>query len=1093
MSDNPGVHAQLTADSSSFVTAINNAKNKLIDLKEQTKLLKDSQVEIASQLEKAKKKYGENSTQVKRLKTDLADNARAQKDLAKEVKKTNSEIEKATKGLKKYAEEAAKNTNSAVDSVKNGFNIIKGIIAGYAGKKLYEVLIGTNADYEQSLTSLEVMLQSTSKAQKMMDDIEKFSSTTPLKNEDVQKATELLLSYGEAEQNVMTRLQQLGDVSRGNAEKFGRVTLAYGQMVAKGKVTGEELRQMTEAGVPMLSALAKSMNITTAALSDMISDGKVGIPELNKALEDMTGAGGQFFGMMDKQSKTFSGMLSTLSDNAAIYSRKIGEESFKYLEQEAGKLLNTINELNESGKGDRLAETIGKDIANVVVNIVNLIKWMYEMRTVIITVAGAWAGFKVSMSIAGTINSVIIAFHTYTTTLKTVKTASDAATIANDALKGSLVATPWGAIAAVIGIVAGALVTYALQAKTANDATKELTAEQEALNSTEVVQAEKLKVAKNRLYELEDQMKSGKLTTEQATKAKKEMNSIVQNLNNEIPNLKLSIDSETGALSRQRSEVDNLTNSYYKMAYAKAMAAAYQSKFDSIAKKIVDKEDKIKKNQEKASEIRKDGSTKVVKVGKARSGATVVDDTNEKLEKLHEKNYALFDDIEDLKAEMTDTYEEMNKQLLDYEKFVGIVGGKNDPPGKYTPSPGGSPTSSGGKSSTTPRGKTQAEIDLEEFKKKYEESLEYIELHNMLDDWHTIVMDDGTVDSEVAAYKRMAAYTAAAHNNGKIDDDYYEKTVKELFKKQYTAQRDEYTSRFQDSLDYIEKNNKYGTWGDDNVFQAIYRIQQYTDEARRNKLIDDKTYVANLGKVQELLESEISTIIENESEKRKQTYQNEFDLEKQLIEDRLELRKAEYKKQSEYLDKLVEKRKRAKEDEDYATKMERLKLKLEYETDDANKISLQKEIKKLQEQIDDTEFERDIERQRESLTKRQEQAEESAKKGIDLITDYYTAKMNDVNIAKEITANVDMGEYQKIGSMMGEWIASGIRLKIDGIVDGIVKTIKDLPSPQTFVTNNNNKTYELKTNIVASNTPSRRTIAKAAKKALSDIAFFEGN
>ena len=101
--------------------------------------------------------------------------------------------------------------------------------------------------------------------------------------------------------------------------------------------------------------------------------------------------------------------------------------------------------------------------------------------------------------------------------------------------------------------------------------------------------------------------------------------------------------------------------------------------------------------------------------------------------------------------------------------------------------------------------------------------------------------------------------------------------------------------------------------------------------------------------------------------------------------------------------------------------------------------------------------------------------------------------MNDVNIAKEITANVDMGEYQKIGSMMGEWIASGIRLKIDGIVDGIVKTIKDLPSPQTFVTNNNNKTYELKTNIVASNTPSRRTIAKAAKKALSDIAFFEGN
>ena len=83
-------------------------------------------------------------------------------------------------------------------------------------------------------------------------------------------------------------MTQLGDAAQGNADKFNRVSLAYGQMVSKGKVTGEELLQMTEAGVPMLNALADSMGVTTAEVSKLIEKGQVGIPELNKALESIT-------------------------------------------------------------------------------------------------------------------------------------------------------------------------------------------------------------------------------------------------------------------------------------------------------------------------------------------------------------------------------------------------------------------------------------------------------------------------------------------------------------------------------------------------------------------------------------------------------------------------------------------------------------------------------------------------------------------------------------------------------------------------------------------------------------------------------------
>lgn len=1118
MSDTPGVHAQITADSTSFVVAVNNAANKLNDLTAQSKELKNAQAKLSEKLEEATKKYGEKSKKVKNLKNDLRDNAKAQKELAAEIKTTTESIEKSTQQFLKYNNDVKDNSKGTADTLKKTFGVIKGIIAGYAGKKLYEVLIGTNADYEQSLTSIEVMLQSTSKAQRMIEDIEKFAARTPLKTEDVTQATELLLSYGEAEENVMTRLQQLGDVSRGNAEKFNRVTLAYGQMVAKGKVTGEEMRQMTEAGVPLLSQLARSMNVTTAELSDMISAGKVGIPELNKALEDATSAGGQFFGMMDKQSKTFSGMMSTLSDNAAIYSRKIGEESFKYLEMEAGNLIDVLNELETSGRGDAIASQIGQDIANVVINIVNLIKWLYEMREVITTVAGAWVGFKVSMAIAGVVNNAIVGFNTLATTLKTVKTATDVAKIANDALNTSLMSSPWGVVAAIIGVVGGALLTYVTQAKLARSATEELTAEQQALTSAEVAQAEKLKLAKERLYELEDQMKSGKLTTDEATQAKKEMNTIISQLNGEIPNLKLAINSETGELNRQRIEVDNLTESYYKLMYAKAASAAYENKLTELMSKKIEAEEEKDKRQ-KAYNKSKKASDKATDryfgeladdmdsgsfmgtlnniahdvlapfgVQSFFTGEIYTDQDKKKLEKANKE-------LNKINKEIEETTQKATEATLEYEKLLAEIGGgdknENNSPSTYTPSDGSS-RASGSSSGPASQKKTQAELDLDEFKKRYEDSLEYIELHNMLDDWHTIVDESGKADSEVEAYKRIVAYTSAAYNDGKIDDDYYEKTIKSLAKSLHSAQRDEYSGRFNDSLEYIEKNNKYGTWGDDNIFKAIERIQKYTDEARQNLIIDNDTYINNIAKIEELLETQISDIIEGESEKRKQTYQMEFDIEKQLIEDRLALRQAEYKKESAYLDELVKKRNQAKEDEDYATQMERLKLKLEYENDETNKNALNKEIEKLQEQIDDTEFERDIERRRENIEARQQKAEENAQKGIDLITDYYTAKMADVNIAKEITDSVDMGEYQQIGSMIGEWVATGFKLKIDSMVDSIVSSLADLPSPQTFVTNDNSKTLNISPNYQLPDNPTATDYLKATRRAFDEITFFEG-
>lgn len=419
MSENLGVQVELTANAAGFITAINNAKDKLVDLSLQAKNLKQGERDIEKALADAARQYGENSKQVERYKNDLIDNKRAQLDVRNETNQVNAELRKqraafaqATQPAEGYSNalsDTARSNEKLTATLKSGFLALKGIAVGYAGKTLYEALIGSNAEFEQYMTSFEVLLGSAEKAEAMMGDLEQFAAVTPLKTEDVTEATQLLLGYGLAEEEVMTTMQQLGDVAQGNAEKLNRVALAYGQMLAKGKVSGEELRQMTEAGVPLTNALAEALGVTTAELSKLIEKGEVGIPTLNQALENMTSEGGQFFGMMEKQSQTLNGLLSTMSDNATIFAREVGDEAFNYLKDELQDVMNTIQQMSEDGSLQAIASGMGEGIAKAITFVGDFIKLLWEMRDAIMLVGGAVATIKVGTwltSLAPTIKGI---------------------------------------------------------------------------------------------------------------------------------------------------------------------------------------------------------------------------------------------------------------------------------------------------------------------------------------------------------------------------------------------------------------------------------------------------------------------------------------------------------------------------------------------------------------------------------------------------------------------------------------------------------------------------------------------------------------
>lgn len=470
MSETQGIHYQITGDASSFTAELNRAASALEafaaksgDLKAKEAALKENISSLTKEIEKkqqaltkAEKKlsqYNEGSNknkkstdalkskitelkgEIDKLTTSLSTNksklesvSSAQARTAQQVKSTYEQIERLSNSYEQNSHAATQNKNaneSVLSSLKSGITAIKGFALSYAGKTLYNALIGSNAEFEQYLTSFEVLLQSSEKAEKLISDLDKLGAATPFELPDLTKASEQLLAFGTAEEDVMTRLNQLGDLSKGKADILERITLAYGKMQAKGKVSLEELNMMTEAGVPIIKELANQLNITTDALFSKITKGEINIKNINKAMESMTSEGGQFFGMMEKQSQTMEGLLSTASANINMALRDIGSGAFEALKDEVSGALAELQRMQNDGSLKEFASGVGDQIA-VVVNIMSwLAKTAYNLRHVLLIGANAWIAYKVAamgITAFNTIKGVIEGVKKSITALSAAKT-----------------------------------------------------------------------------------------------------------------------------------------------------------------------------------------------------------------------------------------------------------------------------------------------------------------------------------------------------------------------------------------------------------------------------------------------------------------------------------------------------------------------------------------------------------------------------------------------------------------------------------------------------------------------------------------------
>ena len=152
------------------------------------------------------------------------------------------------------------------------------------------------SELENIKTAFEVFLGSKEKVDALVRDLRQIAVKSPLELTDISEGARMLLTYGVAAGDVSDTVERLSEVSAGSAERFQRISYAFGQISSIGRLMGTELRQLTEPGFNPLENIGKRTGETMIDLKARMEDGGIAIDEVRQALIDATSAGGRFFG-----------------------------------------------------------------------------------------------------------------------------------------------------------------------------------------------------------------------------------------------------------------------------------------------------------------------------------------------------------------------------------------------------------------------------------------------------------------------------------------------------------------------------------------------------------------------------------------------------------------------------------------------------------------------------------------------------------------------------------------------------------------------------------------------------------------------------
>ncbi|MBA4852084.1 tape measure protein [Emticicia sp. BO119] len=338
---------------------------------------------------------------------------------------------------------AKKEANEIEKIYKKLGGVIGGYLAANELKAFASKIVTVRGEFQQLEIAFTTMLKSKSKADALMGQIVDFAGKTPFNLSEVATGAKQLLAYGSSAEKVIGEIKRLGDIAAGVSAPLGDLIYLYGTLRTQGRAYAVDIRQFAGRGIPIYEELAKVLKINTAEVNNFVEAGKVGFKEVEQAFANMTGAGGIFEGLTEKQSKSLTGLISNFKD----------------------ALDRMFNDLGKSQEGT-LAEII-KGATSVVDNYEEVVK----ILKVLIATYGIYKAAVIATSVIQGASAAAGTISAWLSLAKSIRTAADAQLWFNLVSK----ANPYAIVAAAITALAVAVFTYTENLSAAEVAQRNLT------------------------------------------------------------------------------------------------------------------------------------------------------------------------------------------------------------------------------------------------------------------------------------------------------------------------------------------------------------------------------------------------------------------------------------------------------------------------------------------------------------------------------------------------------------------------------------------------------------------------------------------
>jgi len=296
------------------------------------------------------------------------------KKLVEATKKADNNIRKANSTLRA--------TGRAADTASKGVNklgkAVKGLALGFGIFQTGKFVIFKTAELQRQTRSLEVLTGSLDNAKSIISELQAFGAVTPFTSAELIETAKRLKAFGVETEAVTDITKRLADVAGATGADLGGITLAFGQIQAKGRLQGEELLQLQERGVGLQDQLRKQYGLTADEFQKALEQGRFGADAVRFALVELTEEGGKYADGAIAQSDTLAGKFSTLLDNVGRLATKIGDTLQPILDFVLDTSIAIVDAINKALAGPDYAtatarlKTVAEEIKETQTNIKNI-------------------------------------------------------------------------------------------------------------------------------------------------------------------------------------------------------------------------------------------------------------------------------------------------------------------------------------------------------------------------------------------------------------------------------------------------------------------------------------------------------------------------------------------------------------------------------------------------------------------------------------------------------------------------------------------------------------------------------------------------